>query len=116
MLALGEPRDAIGAGVLRQPALVDGLGGGIVVGPVEEHHLAGKLGLLKHTEQVFLGSARFGEDHGLLLQGCGSLAALRLSGGGKAPAQGGQQDFPLGVLDDRPGQGMELPELRHFLP
>ena len=83
-----------------QPALVDGLGGGIVVGAVEEHHLAGELGLLKHAEQVILGAARFREDHGLLLQRCGSLAALGLGGGGKAPAQGGQQDFPLGVPDD----------------
>ena len=43
----GRAGDAVGAGVLLQPALVDGLGLRVVVGAVEEHHLAGELGLLE---------------------------------------------------------------------
>ena len=71
----GRAGDAVGAGVLRQPALVDLLGLGVGVRAVEEHHLAGELGLLQDAEEVFLRAAGLGEDHGLLLQGRGSAGS-----------------------------------------
>ncbi len=62
----------------------------VVVRAVEEHDLAGELGLLQDAEQVFLRAAGLGEDEGLLLERGGSLFLLRLGGGGKATPQGGQ--------------------------
>ena len=74
MSAAGRAGDAVGAGVLLEPALVDVLGRGVGVRAVEEHHLAGELGLLQDAEQVFLRAAGLGEDDGLLLQGGAALA------------------------------------------
>ena len=102
--------------MLRQPALIDGLRGGVGVRAVEQHDLAGELGLLEEAEQVLLGAPGLGEDDRLLLKRGGSLAQLGLGGGGEAATQGGEQDFALRVLDDRLRQGVELTQLSHLLP
>ena len=107
----GRARDAVGACVLLQPLLVDSLSERAVVGTVEEHDPAGELGLLEYLEQVLLRSARLCEDHRLLLQGGGALAALRHGRRIEAAAQGGQERFALGVLGDRLRQRVELSEL-----
>ena len=70
--------DAVGAGVLRQPALVDRLRSRVVVRAVEEHDLARELGLLEEAEEVFLRAARLGEDDRLLLKRRRRPALLRL--------------------------------------
>ena len=78
-------------------------------------HLACELGLLKDAEQVFLRAAGLREDDGLLLQR-GALLLLGLRSGRKASPKRREEHLALGVLDDGLGEGMELAELRHFLP
>ncbi len=108
--------DAVGARVLLEPALVDRLRRRVGVRAVEEHDLARELGLLEHAEEILLRPPRLGEDHRLLLERGAALALLRLGRGREASPQRREQHLALGVLDDRPGQRVELAQLGHLLP
>ena len=67
--AVGDPVMSVGAFMASShPSLIDGLALRVCVGAVEEHDLAGELGLLQQTEEVFLSAPGLGEDDGLLLQ------------------------------------------------
>jgi hypothetical protein len=73
--------------VLHEPLLINRLGSGVVIDPIEDHHLALELGLFKDVEQVLLRATGLGEDHSFLLK-LDALLRLRLRGRGKAPAEG----------------------------
>src|SRR5208282_1055534 len=89
--------DPVSAFVLLQPALVNLLAFGIVVGAVEKHDSAFvQWGLFENGAQVFLSSGRFGKDYGF-------LSAALLRGFRQSPLQSGQEPFPLSILQDRLG-------------
>ena len=93
--------DAVGAGVLLQPALIDPFELGSVFVPLKSMTLPANSVCSRTRKQILLRAARLGEDDRLLLKRGRALILLRLGGGRKAATQGRQQHLALGVLDDR---------------